>query len=307
MEKILEQNQFIKATKDDKYKDLVENIDIKEINAEMQMPKNLNANLREYQKIGVKWLETLDYYGLGGILADDMGLGKTVQILAVICQYLESEKNAKPTLIVCPSSLCLNWQNEAEKFTKNVSSIVIHGSLEERQKQIKSIPKFNIVITSYELLKRDIEEYKKYDYEFRYLIADEAQYIKNNNTQNAKAIKYVTAKTRFALTGTPIENALSELWSIFDFIMPGYLFNYRKFKELYETPIVKENDTQAMEKLKQLIEPFVLRRIKKEVLKELPDKTITVLTSQMVDEQQDIYLSYLAQAKKDAFAEIKVK
>ena len=305
LEKILEQNQFIKATKDDKYKDLVENIDIKEINAEMQMPKNLNANLREYQKIGVKWLETLDYYGLGGILADDMGLGKTVQILAVICQYLESEKNAKPTLIVCPSSLCLNWQNEAEKFTKNVSSIVIHGSLEERQKQIKSIPKFNIVITSYELLKRDIEEYKKYDYEFRYLIADEAQYIKNNNTQNAKALKYVTAKTRFALTGTPIENALSELWSIFDFIMPGYLFNYRKFKELYETPIVKENDAQAMEKLKQLIEPFVLRRIKKEVLKELPDKTITVLTSQMVDEQQDIYLSYLAQAKKDAFAEIK--
>jgi len=305
LEKILEQNQFIKATKDDKYKDLVENIDIKEINAEMQMPKNLNANLREYQKIGVKWLETLDYYGLGGILADDMGLGKTVQILAVICQYLESEKNAKPTLIVCPSSLCLNWQNEAEKFTKNVSSIVIHGSLEERQKQIKSIPKFNIVITSYELLKRDIEEYKKYDYEFRYLVADEAQYIKNNNTQNAKAIKYITAKTRFALTGTPIENALSELWSIFDFIMPGYLFNYRKFKELYETPIVKENDSQAMEKLKQLIEPFVLRRIKKEVLKELPDKTITVLTSQMVDEQQNIYLSYLAQAKKDAFAEIK--
>ena len=142
---------------------------------------------------------------------------KTVQILAVICQYLESEKNAKPTLIVCPSSLCLNWQNEAEKFTKNVSSIVIHGSLEERQKQIKSIPKFNIVITSYELLKKRYRRIQKYDYEFRYLIADEAQYIKNNNTQNAKAIKYVTAKTRFALTGTPIENALSELWSIFDF------------------------------------------------------------------------------------------
>ena len=193
---------------------------------------------------------------------------------------------------------------EAEKFTIGMQSIVVHGTLEERKNQIASIPNYDIVITSYELLKRDIEEYKKYDFKFKYIIADEAQYIKNNNTQNAKAIKNISAETRFALTGTPIENSLSELWSIFDFIMPGYLFGYRKFKELYETPIIKEGNEVAMNKLKKLIEPFVLRRIKGEVLTELPDKMISVLNSQMVDEQRDIYLSYLAKAKKNAMEEI---
>ena len=242
-----------------------------------------------------------------GILADDMGLGKTVQLLCVVCKYLEdeTEKNKKPTLVVCPSSLCLNWQNEIEKFTQGVTSEVIHGSLQDRMRKIAEINNYNIVITSYELLKRDIDEYKKYNYKFKYIIADEAQYIKNNNTQNAKAIKDIISETRFALTGTPIENSLSELWSIFDFIMPGYLFRYRKFKELYETPIMRDNDEIVMQKLKKLIEPFVLRRIKKEVLTELPDKTVTVLSSQMLEEQEEIYLSYLTQAKKSAMEEIR--
>ena len=242
-----------------------------------------------------------------GILADDMGLGKTVQLLCVVCKYLEdeTEKNKKPTLVVCPSSLCLNWQNEIEKFTQGVTSEVIHGSLQDRMRKIAEINNYNIVITSYELLKRDIDEYKKYNYKFKYIIEDEAQYIKNNNTQNAKAIKDIISETRFALTGTPIENSLSELWSIFDFIMPGYLFRYRKFKELYETPIMRDNDEIVMQKLKKLIEPFVLRRIKKEVLTELPDKTVTVLSSQMLEEQEEIYLSYLTQAKKSAMEEIK--
>ena len=306
LDKILEKNSFIHVTKDDNYKRLIQDIDVKQLESNFEVPVNLHANLRQYQKVGVQWLEMLDYYGLGGILADDMGLGKTVQLLCVICSYLEKHKNnSKPILVVCPSSLCLNWQNEIEKFTSNVSSIVIHGTLEEREKSIKNIPEYNVAITSYELLKRDLEEYKKYNYEFKYIIADEAQYIKNNNTQNAKAIKSVTAETRFALTGTPIENSLSELWSIFDFIMPGYLFGYRKFKELYETPIVRDNDENAIQKLKKLIEPFILRRIKGEVLTELPDKMITVLNSQMLDEQQEIYLSYLSQARKNAMEEIK--
>ena len=303
LDKILEKNSFIHVTKDESYKKLVENIDVKEIEGNMEVPKNLNASLREYQKVGVQWLRMLDYYGLGGILADDMGLGKTVQLLCVICAYKDNG-GKKPCLVVCPSSLCLNWQNEAEKFTIGMQSIVVHGTLEERKNQIASIPNYDIVITSYELLKRDIEEYKKYDFKFKYIIADEAQYIKNNNTQNAKAIKNISAETRFALTGTPIENSLSELWSIFDFIMPGYLFGYRKFKELYETPIIKEGNEVAMNKLKKLIEPFVLRRIKGEVLTELPDKMVSVLNSQMVDEQRDIYLSYLAKAKKNAMEEI---
>lgn len=154
------------------------------------------------------------------------------------------------------------------------------------------------------MLKRDIEQYKEQNYEFKYIIADEAQYIKNNNTQNAKAIKEIKAETRYALTGTPIENSLSELWSIFDFIMPGYLFGYRKFKELYEMPIVRDEDKTAMKKLKMLIEPFILRRIKTEVLTELPDKTITVLHNEMEEEQQRIYVSYLQQAKQEAMSEI---
>lgn len=145
---------------------------------------------------------------------------------------------------------------------------------------------------------------KSYGYEFKYIIADEAQYIKNNNTQNAKAIKEINANTRYALTGTPIENSLSELWSIFDFIMPGYLFGYRKFKELYEMPIIREEDKKAMNKLKMLIEPFILRRIKEEVLTELPDKTITVLNNEMQEEQQKLYLSYLQNAKTEAMEEI---
>ena len=304
LEKILEKNSFIHTTKDDKYKDLVQHIDVSEIEGNIEIPKNLNVNLRQYQKTGAQWLRMLDYYGLGGILADDMGLGKTVQLLCVICSYID-KNGKKPTIVVCPSSLCLNWQNEIEKFTTGIKSIVIHGTLEERIKQIESIPNYNIVITSYELLKRDIEEYQKRDYQFKYIIADEAQYIKNNNTQNAKAIKNISAETRYALTGTPIENSLSELWSIFDFIMPGYLFRYRKFKEMYETAIVKDNDEIAMQKLKRLIEPFVLRRIKGEVLTELPDKMITVLNSQMVEEQKNIYLSYLSKAKKNAMQEIK--
>lgn len=205
---------------------------------------------------------------------------------------------------MCPSSLTLNWKNEIEKFTKELTCLVIRGNVEERKKQINSIPNYHIVITSYDLLKRDIEIYKEHDYEFQYIIADEAQYIKNNNTQNAKAIKELKGKTRYALTGTPIENSLSELWSIFDFIMPGYLFSYRKFKELYEMPIVREEDEMAMKKLKMLIEPFILRRMKKEVLTELPDKTITVLHNEMEEEQQRIYLSYLQSAKQEAMSEL---
>jgi len=232
------------------------------------------------------------------------GYGKTIQLLAVVLDYVQNTKNPKPTIVVCPSSLSLNWQNEIKKFTPDLSSIVIHGNADERKKQIRSISNYNMVITSYDLLKRDIEIYKEQKYEFQYIIADEAQYIKNNNTQNAKAIKELNAKTRYALTGTPIENSLSELWSIFDFIMPGYLFGYRKFKELYEMPIVRDEDKKAMKKLKMLIEPFILRRIKEEVLTELPDKTITVLNNEMEEEQQKIYLSYMQNAKQEAMNEI---
>lgn len=305
LEKILEKNKSIRLVRNENYKEFIDGLDKSKIEAEIKLPTRLNADLRSYQIIGYNWLKTLDEYGLGGILADDMGLGKTVQLLSVVCSYLENAKVKKPTLVVCPSSLTLNWQNEIEKFTKDVKSAVIQGTFEERQKQIQDTPKYDIIITSYELLKRDLEIYEKYNFEFKYIIADEAQYIKNNNTKNAKAIKEIKAETRYALTGTPIENSLSELWSIFDFIMPGYLFSYKKFKELYETAIVKDNDEATTAKLRKLINPFVLRRVKKEVLTELPDKTITVLNSTMTDEQKDIYMSYLVKARKNVAEELK--
>lgn len=235
--------------------------------------------------------------------------GKTLQVLAVILSYVNSQKKegkkAQPSMVACPSSLTLNWLGETEKFAPTLKALVISGSAQEREKKIRTIEQYDVVITSYDSLKRDIELYEE-KYQFKYMIADEAQYIKNNNTQNAKAIKKITAQTRFALTGTPIENSLSELWSIFDFIMPGYLFKYRKFKELYELAIVKENSEVAMQRLKKMIEPFVLRRIKKEVLTELPDKTVTVLYNEMEEEQQKIYLSHLARAKKEVADEIQM-
>ena len=301
------QNLNTNVEKNDDYKKMVNQISRREIEDKIEKPKMLKAELRQYQVTGFKWLKILDNYKFGGILADDMGLGKTIQLLAVLELYLEQEKKPKPSIVVCPSSLALNWKNEIDKFTPNIKTLVIHGNAEERAKQINELLNYNLIITSYDLLKRDIEVYKAKNYNFKYIIADEAQYIKNNNTQNAKVIKEINADTRFALTGTPIENSLSELWSIFDFIMPGYLYTYRKFKEMYEMPIVKNNDEWAMKKLKMLIEPFILRRTKKEVLTELPDKTISVLNNEMQEEQLKIYMSYMANAKKEVAQELKEK
>ena len=299
------QNLSTNIEKNDEYKKMVNQVSKRDIDEKIEVPKGLKSELRTYQITGFKWLKILDNYKFGGILADDMGLGKTIQLLAVIQSYLETEKNPRPSIVVCPSSLSLNWKSEIDKFVPSIKTLVIHGSAEERARQINSIKKYNLVITSYDLLKRDIEEYKNKNYNFKYIIADEAQYIKNNNTQNSKVIKEINADTRFALTGTPIENSLSELWSIFDFIMPGYLYGYRKFKEIYELPIIKENDDWTMNKLKMLIEPFILRRTKKEVLTELPDKTISVLNNEMQGEQLKLYMSYMANAKREVSQELK--
>ena len=304
LNKLLENVKNVEIQKDKEYKELVNNIDEREYDNEINIPKDLNCTLRYYQKVGYKWLKILDDYKFGGILADDMGLGKTVQLISVLLDYKEHAKLKLPSIVVTPSSLALNWKSEIEKFASTIKVLVIRGNSEEREKQIKSIPNYDLVITSYDLLKRDMEIYKQENILFKYQIADEAQYIKNSNTQNAKSLKAINAQTRYALTGTPIENSLAELWSIFDYIMPGYLFTYKKFKQLYEIPIMKDNDEEAMQKLKMMIEPFVLRRVKRDVLKELPEKSITVLNNEMQGEQLQIYLSYLAQAKKQAISEI---
>ena len=310
LDRLLKDSKIKNVTKDDTYKNMIDRIDNKDIDENVELPTGLNASLRNYQETGFKWLKTLDSYNFGGILADDMGLGKTIQLVSVILSYIENcEKNAiepKASLVICPSSLTLNWYNEIKKFAPSLKAMLINGNAQERKNKIQKIEEYNVVIASYDILKRDIDIYKDKKYEFKYVIADEAQYIKNNNTQNFKAIKEIQSETRYALTGTPIENSLSELWSIFDFVMPGYLFSYKKFKELYETPIVKDEDGSAMRKLKMLIEPFILRRIKEDVLTELPDKTITILNNEMEDEQEKIYMSYMAQVKEEIETEISI-
>ena len=307
-------NQLLKTInntpiiKNSEYKKIINGLDKESDEGDIEIPSSLESVLRYYQKTGYKWLKTLDNYKFGGILADDMGLGKTIQMLSIIAGYVEENKEERrASIVICPSSLTLNWQNESQKFTNRLKTIVIRGNAQERKEQIKDIGKYDLVITSYDLLKRDIEEYKENKYKFRFAITDEAQYLKNSNTQNAKAVKEIVADTRYALTGTPIENSLAELWSIFDYIMPGYLFTYKKFKTEFEVPIVKEESRKAMKKLKMLIEPFILRRTKKEVLTELPEKTITVLNNQMKEEQERIYLNYLAQAKQDIAETIEFK
>ena len=333
LNELLKREQSVNASKSNEFQKIVSDLEKDNINDEIALPEEMENVLRDYQKTGFKWLKVLDSYHFGGILADDMGLGKTLQVISILMEYKEkckeqynsffqdnkassksqdidsdaqNEKERKASIVICPSSLTLNWLSEVNKFAPNIKACVIKGNAREREKLIKDVQNNDLIITSYDLLKRDIEVYKELNYNFKYIIADEAQYMKNSTTQNAKAIKELNGETRFALTGTPIENSLAELWSIFDFVMPGYLFGYKKFKSLYEVPIVKENDERAMNRLKMLIAPFILRGNKKDVLTELPEKTITVLNNQMTDEQEAVYMSYLAQAKQEVADEIKL-
>lgn len=304
LENLINQEKNVNFSKEAKFKEIVNGIKEVEL-ADFKLPKNLNVNLRPYQVTGFNWLKTLDKYGFGGILADDMGLGKTIQVIALLQSYKESiskksevcGNDFKTSIVVCPSSLYINWEKEIQKFAPNLKILIISGSAKTREELIEKANEYDVIITSYDLLKRDILIYEKLN--FKYAIADEAQYIKNNNTKNAKALKKLNAKTRFALTGTPIENSLAELWSIFDFVMPGYLFSYKKFKENYEIPITKDGDINMTQRLQKIVEPFVLRRIKKEVLKELPDKTESVMYSQMDEKQEKLYKSFLLKAKEE--------
>lgn len=262
--------------------------------SDFEVPEGLVGTLRGYQKTGYRWLRTLSQYGFGGILADEMGLGKTIQIIALLLSV--KEKLVKPALIICPASLVYNWESELHRFAPELSVLTISGTIEEREEILKNRKHAQVWITSYDLLKRDLESYDKI--EFSYQIIDEAQVIKNHSTQSAKAVKTIRAQYRFALTGTPIENRLSELWSIFDYLMPGYLYSYSSFRQELEVPIVKNEDEQAAVRLRRLLKPFVLRRLKQDVLKELPEKLETVIYSKMGREQQQLYAAYASQIKE---------
>ncbi|WP_423219580.1 SNF2 helicase associated domain-containing protein [Fervidicella metallireducens] len=297
------QNEMLYVERNKKFKELVNTVkDIKD--ADFEVPKHLEGILRSYQKTGFKWFKTLSACGFGGILADEMGLGKTLQTIAFLASEVEEQgENKKPALIVAPTSLVYNWKNEVEKFSPNLKAVVISGNKKERESLLKEIEEADMVITSYPLIRRDIDEYK--DIEFSYCILDEAQQIKNPASLNAQSVKDIKARGRFALTGTPIENSLTELWSIFDFIMPGYLMSHGKFVKQYETPIAKNKSKEALEELNKHIKPFILRRFKREVVKELPPKIEHKIVVEMTEEQKKLYAAYLASAKEEIDEEIK--
>lgn len=273
----------IAVSRDEMFKRLIERFeDIHE--KKYELPCEVHATLRRYQTEGFWWACTLSELGFGGILADDMGLGKTLQMIAYLCT-----RKGMTHLVVCPASLVYNWEAEFEKFAPGMRLCLMLGTSAERQMLLEHYMEYDVVITSYDLLKRDIANYE--GKHFGCEIIDEAQYIKNVSTQAAKAVKAVESRNRFALTGTPIENRLSELWSIFDYLMPGYLFSYKYFKENFEEKIVQKtkDEPRILNKLHAMIRPFLLRRLKKDVLNDLPDKMEEVVYSRFEPAQEKLY------------------
>lgn len=295
LDSLCRDQEDIRFTRDQMYKSMIRGMKSVE-DSDFEVPPAFDQVLRGYQKVGFKWLKTLDALGFCGILADDMGLGKTIQIISVLYDEAMRKRDVYPSLIVCPASLVYNWQCEFEMFAPSLKVLVAAGNLHEREEKLRAIRDFHVVITSYDLLKRDLFLYEPY--EFRFQVIDEAQYIKNPLTQTAKAVKMVRSQTRYALTGTPVENRLSELWSIFDYLMPGFLFSYTRFKKQYESPVVKEGDKEVLGRLKLLTGPFILRRLKGDVLKELPEKLETVVYSRMEEEQRKLYTANAWQLKE---------
>ncbi len=252
--------------------------------------------LRDYQKEGVKWLYTLYKCDLGGILADEMGLGKSLQTICFIKQVINEKKDAK-IMIVCPTSLVYNWKKEFDKFAPKLKYITVAENKTKRLEIIKDFDKYNIFITSYGLIRNDNDEYE--DKNFEVCIIDEAQAIKNHQANMTREIKKIKARTKIALTGTPLENSVLELWSIFDFIMPGYLNNITKFKSIYG---IHDVDKESLEKLTNLnyqIKPFILRRKKADVSKDLPDKIENNIYLDLPDKQKTLYLSVLKESEKE--------
>ena len=268
-------------------KDIVKHIANKIENLEeidYKVPRELKATLRDYQLTGFKWFKTLSHYEFGGILADEMGLGKTVQTIA----FLLSEKNKK-SIIVTPTSLIYNWRSEFEKFAPTMKIKIVHGNKEDREFSKDEIKDIDVLITTYGTLRNDYNLYE--DITFDFCIIDEGQNIKNPLSQSSEVVKELKAKVKFALTGTPIENNLIELWSLFDYILPGYLYSKRKFQEKF----IKAD--KGSEELKKLIKPFILRRLKNDVMSELPDKIEKRFLIEMTEEQKKVYKAYVDDVK----------
>ncbi|WP_291653338.1 DEAD/DEAH box helicase [Clostridium sp.] len=281
-------------TGEDKINKLINNLSNKE--KYYDIPKDLNATLRDYQIKGYNWLKTIENLGFGGILADDMGLGKTIQTITLLL----SNNNNKKSLIITPTSVVYNWKSEFGKFANTLNVGVIHGSVSERNKVKDHYKEYDVLLTTYGTLRSDCEWYK--DKKFDFCIIDEAQNIKNKKSKISELVKSIKANCKLALTGTPIENNLLELWSIFDFIMPGYLYNEDRFKGKF-----LYGDDESLKELKELISPFILRRLKEDVLDELPDKIEKEYLIQMTFSQKQIYNSYMKEVKKKLKENKKIK
>lgn len=283
LDKELRGAQGVQYSCDKAFEKLLRGIDSSKKTA---MPKELAKILRPYQKQGVCWIKQLKENGFGGILADDMGLGKTLQVITFLKLEQKDGRKGK-TLIITPASLIFNWKSEIKRFAPELSVRVVAGTQEERCQFLTQAREGEILVTSYDLLKRDIEQYEKIS--FSNEIIDEAQYIKNHKTQAARAVKEIRSEFRLALTGTPVENRLSELWSIFDYLMPGFLYEYSRFREDIEIPVVQNQEERLLARLRAMVTPFILRRLKKDVLKELPEKLEENRYVKLVGEQQKLY------------------
>ena len=264
--------------------------------ADISLNKEEKEILRSYQIDGVKWLYNIDKTGFGGILADEMGLGKSIQTIYYIKELLKENKDYK-FLIVSPTSLAYNWENEFNKFGSELKYKIISGTRNKRREELNNIDDINVIITTYGLLREDKEIYTNIS--FKTMIIDEAQNIKNVNAEITKTVKSINASTKFALTGTPIENSLLELWSIFDYIMPGFLTNMQSFEKKYRINTFDDNDNQKINKLNKLVSPFILRRRKKDVIKDLPDKIENNIYVDLTKEQKQLYLAELEKVKND--------
>lgn len=262
---------------------------------EIMLSKQDNELLRGYQKDGVKWLYTIYKCDLGGILADEMGLGKSFQTICFLKQVLKEKKDAK-VLIVCPTSLCYNWQIEFEKYGEGINYVVLAENKKQRELIFANKDNYQVFITSYGLVRNDFSKYEEIAFEV--CIIDEAQTIKNYQADMTKCVKKINAKTKIALSGTPLENSVLELWSIFDFIMPGYLSSIMKFKEKYQVKDVSEKSLSILKNLNYQIKPFILRRLKKDVIKDLPEKLENVVYLELPEVQKAIYQKEVRDTKE---------
>ncbi|RJQ35659.1 hypothetical protein C4568_00515 [Candidatus Parcubacteria bacterium] len=268
----------------------------------IRIPAPFKDVLRDYQKDGVEWMTFLRRYRFGGILADDMGTGKTLQTLATLSAHRADDT---PSLVVAPKTLLHNWAQEAARFAPHLKVGVVSGSPAERAEMLAQAGEYDLLVTSYPLLQKDLARYEAVP--FNYCVLDEAQYIKNPRSKSAHAVKKVRSEYRLALTGTPLENSVEELWSIFDFLMPDFLGRHARFQERYGVPIMKRGDAAQLEELRRRVSSFMLRRAKEDVLKELPQKIEQTIECTLSDEQNILYQDVLRRVRSDIFGQVKKK